>query len=205
MKKIFTLVVLICLPLLAQSNITVYSGMTTDNLLSFPLLPTIAYYNGVNLGISSNIKIIGLLNAAPSIEYSTFKFKDLEPGIILQSFGNSYVSSYEENLKTYKLTLDLKLIASDNRPFRFFAHTGVSYIIEDYPDVTTVWKNENGTVSTEKAKLGKLYHFAHDLGIGFIVAIKENIGLSFGTQFYSNYKDLFRYVLNGGIVYNFPN
>jgi hypothetical protein len=193
------------LPAFAQSNITIYSGITSDNLLLFPLFPELAYHNGINIGVSSNFKIIKLLNLSPSFEYTSYQFKNLEPGILLDQFGNNYGSSGEDNLKNYRLSLDIKIIESKPRPFRFFIYTGISYLIEDYPDIKTILNNENGTSTTEVIKLGKLYHFVHDIGLGFIIDINKSIGLSFGTQYYSNYKDTFRYSLNGGIVYNFTN
>ncbi|MDR3628551.1 MAG: hypothetical protein P4L45_17020 [Ignavibacteriaceae bacterium] len=205
MKKLFVLILFFYLPLFAQYNVTVYSGITTDNLLNLSFLPNITYKDGINLGISANYKIVGLLNVSPTVEYTSYKFNKFSPGIMLQEIGNDFASSNGDNLKNIRLALDVKLIKPNNDPFRVFVYTGVSYLIEDYGSFTEVWRNVNGTNSVQTSSVGEYYHFVHDFGLGFIVKIYENYGFLINGQYYSNYNGLFRYSANAGIVYNFAH
>ena len=209
MKKIFAAITLICLPVFAQYNVTIYSGITSTQIFtSNTSIPaTVAdWHNGVNYGVSANFKLAGAFFISPAFEYTSFSFDKLKPQPELDIFDDSTtVSVNGNNLKTYRTGIDFKIIQSEPHILRFFIHTGISYLIEAPVDITMSLVNSKGIYSSRTQTLEESNYFVHDLGIGFIADIVKPLGLFIEGQYYSNFSNSLRFSLNGGIVYNFLN
>jgi hypothetical protein len=209
MGKIFASVILICLPVFAQSNIMVYSGITSTQIFIENVTAPSKFadwHRGVNFGVESDFRFASAFYISPTFEYSSFGFDKTKPQSYLDIFdGNTIVSVNGENLKDYRLGVDIKLIQAEPHVLRLIMHTGISYLIESPVNITTVSKNLNGEFSSNTRTIGKSNYFVHTFGIGFIADIKKPLGLFFEGQYYSNYSNSLRFSLNGGIVYNFPN
>jgi hypothetical protein len=209
MKKIFASVILMCLPVLAQSNIMVFSGITSTQIFTSNTLIATTFadwHNGVNFGISTNYNFAGIFYISPTFEYTTFSFDKLKSQMEPDIFnGNTVVSISGKSLKTYRTGVDFKFIQTEDHIFRLFMHTGVSYLIEAPVDITTISKNSNGIYSSNTITLKKTNYFVHDLGIGFIADIVKPVGVFVEGQYYSDFSNSLRFSLNGGIVYNFDN
>jgi hypothetical protein len=172
------------------------------------LLPSqnVDWHKGVNFGITSNIKLASIFYISPAFEYSTYSFDKFKSSIWLDVYDrNSVFSVNGENLKSYRMAVDFKLLQAEPHILRFFIHTGISYLIDPSVSITTVSKNYNGVCSSYIQTIEEANYFVHNFGIGFIADVIKPVGLVFEGQYYSDYNKIIRFLLNAGIVYNFAD
>jgi hypothetical protein len=203
------LVILAILPSVtgySQTNIVTFFGV---NFPTFPLRESSFYLehywkDGVNIGVSAELKVRKSILLSPGVEYSFDPF-DLYDGPIDAGFEpEMFIKSVDgENSNVYRFLLEVKWFPK--RPAKEksqpFLSSGFGYVIEDIGKIHVLWGAINGPDFLDHNEFKSKSYFIHSAGIGLRWCVTRNVKLNVEGKYFTDYRSRFQNSWNVGILF----